>query len=280
MTLLQALILGTIQGLTEFLPVSSSAHLVLFQNLLGLHDPMLAFDVTVHGGTLLAIFLYYRRDISGMIGDTFFYLAGFFSARDRGPLLERTPSARLAGFVILASIPTGIIGLALKDFFESLFASVSAVGVAWVIMSVPLMLSQKFQRGTKRLDQMSRADALCVGLAQGVAIVPGISRSGSTILGGMWRGVEPKEAARFSFWVAIPAILGAGILEMKEAIHLFRANAPVLVAGFASSAVVGYLSIALLLRLIQRGKFFLFGFYCLAIGIFALLYGHRLASGA
>ncbi len=272
MNVFEAIFLGVVQGLTEFLPVSSSGHLVLFQNLLGMKEPMLGFDLVLHLGTLVAVFIYFRRDFLQMIQQSVLFLMQFPGSKDRGALYEQYPYALEAGMVVLACVPTVLIGIAFKDAFETLFGSVFAVGVAWIVMSFILIASRKFPKGDRTLNLMNHQDAFLIGLAQGVSIIPGISRSGSTILGGMLCGIEKKEAARFSFWLSVPAILGAFIFKLDDGIDFFQTNPLALVSGFLASAVVGYITIAFLLNIMVRGRFHLFGYYCLAIGLFTVIY--------
>jgi len=272
MTILKAVILGVVQGLTEFLPVSSSGHLVLFQNLLGMKEPMLAFDIVLHLGTLVAVFIYFRKDFFEMIRQSFLFIVHLPRAADRQALFEKYPYALESSFVILSCIPTAVIGFVFKDAFEALFGSVLAVGVAWIVMSGILIASRWFQNGIRGLELMNHQDAFLIGLAQGVSIIPGISRSGSTILAAMLCGIEKKEAARFSFWMSVPAIIGAAAFELDEGLDFFAASPWTLAAGFIASAVVGYLTISFLLKLMQRGRFYLFGYYCLAVGLFTVIY--------
>lgn len=272
MTVLDGLILGVIQGLTEFLPVSSSGHLVLFQNLLGFTEPMIAFDIVVHLGTLMAVLIYYFKDICKMISETLLMIVSIPKIRNWQVYFLEHPYALIACFVVVTTFVTGVIGITFEGVFKSFFESLAMVGVAWMIMGGILMLSWKFQNGARDLKQMNLKDALVVGLVQGLAITPGISRSGMTILGGMLCGLDKKEAARFSFFAAIAAILGAGVLEAKDGFEFARANSGVLIAGFFSAAITGYAAIVLLLKLVAKGKFFVFGIYCMFLGIFTLLY--------
>jgi len=252
MTIVDAFILGAVQGLTEFLPVSSSGHLVLFQVLFGLKEGMLAFDVAVHWATLAAVFVYFRKD--------------FFE------MFQQAVSGKFRPIVLIAvaSVPTAVIGIVFKDYFESLFGSLKAAGTGWLLTAAFLIASDRFQQGSRALERMRVRDALWVGVAQGISIVPSISRSGATILAAMLTGIEKKDAVRFSFWIGVPAILGAGLLEMKAGIRLASSHPEVFWAGFVTSGILGYFTIAWLLAIVSRGKFYLFGYYCLALGILTL----------
>lgn len=266
----QAVILGIVQGLTEFLPVSSSGHLVLFQNLLGMKEPMIAFDIAVHWGTLTAVFIYFYREIYRLITDPFIVVFKFFTAAPKAELFLRYPYAKVGLFILTATVPTGIIGIVFKDPLQAAFASLKLVAIAWFCTGILLVLSKNFQTGQKKLPEIGFLRAAGIGVAQGIAIIPGVSRSGSTIFTGMILGLEKKEAARFSFLMGIPAILGAGILESKDCLAELQTQWSVFAAGFMTSAVVGIFAIALLLKLTQKGKFHLFGYYCIAISLIAL----------
>jgi len=174
--------------------------------------------------------------------------------------------------ILIASIPTAVIGIVFQDAFEALFESVLAVGIAWLVMGVLLVASRKFSEGGRELSSLNQRDAFLIGTAQGIAIIPGVSRSGLTILAAMLCGVEKKEAARFSFLIAFPAILGAGMLKFKEGIEFVEGGIGMMAVGFVSSAIVGLLAIAILLKLIQQGKFYVFGYYCIALSLATLVY--------
>ena len=272
MNIFQAAVLGIVQGLTEFLPVSSSGHLVFAQHLLGFDGPLLAFDVVLHVGTLLAVFVYFREDVGNMIRQCFLFLFHLPGSKNAGILLREYPYTVISGWVILATLPTALIGFIFHDAFEVMFGSLSGVGIGWLVFGIVLILSRKIQNGSRTLSQMNLWDALLIGTLQGVAIIPSISRSGATIIAGMLAGIQKNEAARFSFLLSIPAIFGAALLELKGGIGLAQTSGAVVASGLIASAVVGYLSIAFLLRLIQRGNFFLFGFYCLIAGAVTLIY--------
>ena len=159
-----------------------------------------------------------------------------------------------------------------KDAIEYFFESVPAVGIAWILMGIVLLGSRRFQSGDRGMDMLNTRDAFFIGAAQGISFIPGVSRSGATILMGLALGLKKDEAARFSFWIAIPAIVGAGILKMDEGIQFANLHGGPLLAGFIASAITGFFTITFFLKLIHKGKFFLFGYYCLAIGLFAVVY--------
>lgn len=252
MTVPEAIVLGIVQGFTEFLPVSSSGHLVLFQKWLGLSESMIAFDVMVHLGTLLAVIIYYKKDLWEM-------------ARGRNP--------RLLGFLLITTFVTGAIGIIFKEFFLSSFESSTMLGLGWLVTGILLIASRYFQRGGRTLGKMKWRDAAGIGLAQSTAIFSSVSRSGATILAALACGLERGEAARYSFLASIFAIAAAGLYELKGGVDFFNAYPAALTAGFLAAAVSGYLSVAALLKIVKGGKFFLFGVYCLVLGIAVLKVG-------
>ena len=211
MTLLQALILGIVQGLTEFLPISSSAHLVLVPHLLGWNlaeEFVFPFDVLVQLGTLVAVIVYFRKDLVEII------TAVFRGIRNRKPF-EETP-ARIGWLAVLATIPAGILGLLFKDRVESAFNSPIATSVFLLVTAGLLLAAEFIGKRTKDLEKLTWLDALWVGVFQAISIFPGVSRSGSTIAGGMTRNLDRKSAGQFSFIMAIPVFLAAGLLGFKD----------------------------------------------------------------
>ncbi len=246
----QAILLGIIQGLTEFLPVSSSGHLVIVQMLLGLNADMLMFDVFVHVGTLVAVFVAFWSDIKQLI---------------------LHPINRFLGLILIACIPTGLIGVFLDDIFENLFSSVVAVAIALIVTGILLVLSDSFH-GEKTIKEMKVTDALLVGVLQGVAITPGLSRSGTTIFGSLLLGLRREDAARFSFIVSIPVILGATLKEGAEMVidHAFVMEWTYFLAA-AVAAATGYLAIRLCLRLLKKQKMRYFSYYVWAVALVVLV---------
>lgn len=265
MTLWQSLILGIVQGLTEFLPVSSSGHLVLFQHLFGMKEPMLAFDVALHAGTLVALLIYFRKEIGAIMADFFGFLKKGSCSCVTSATAEGHPS-RLWLMIFLSLIPTGAVAILFKNYFESAFSDLVSVGWQWIIMGIFLLLSVKIPEGTRRLEGIGWWRSLLIGLAQAVALIPAISRSGSTILAGMALGVKREDAAKFSFLISIPAIVAAVILELKHGAVYFASQEIAVLAGFFASALTGYLVIQWLMGIIQRSRFSMFGYYCLLAG--------------
>lgn len=267
MSLWQAAVLGIVQGLTEFLPVSSSGHLVFFQALFGMKEPMLSFDVALHAGTLAAVFVYFRTEIAGLFRD---FWRSFLSCL--GPCQAPAGGgSRLWFDVLLTLVPTGLIAIVFKDYFEAAFSDLFAVGWQWILMGALLLFGAKIREGTRGLDAIGWGRSLVIGLAQAAALVPAISRSGSTILAGMACGVKQEDAARFSFLISIPAVLAAVILEVRHGGVYFAENLNAVMTGFLASAVSGYAVIRWLMGVIRQGRFHIFGYYCLAVGALSLV---------
>jgi undecaprenyl-diphosphatase len=254
MNLIQVLILSIVQGITEFLPVSSSGHLVIFQKLFGLKEAPILFDVLLHVGTLVSILVYFRKS-----------LLEFFKFQKK--------DMRLIALIILGTMPALLFGLLADKQIESAFNSLKMTGVSFLITSV-FLLSTKWANKikiNKELENLSWKDALIVGLFQAIAILPGVSRSGSTITGSLWRGFSNKAAFVFSFYLAIPAILGAATLKAKDMSALSTNELMLGFIGLTISALVGYLAIKVLDGILKSSKLWYFGFYCLILGIIILL---------
>ena len=264
MSIIQAIILGLLQGATEFIPVSSSGHLVLVPWLLGWDSPGLVFDTVVHWGTLVAVLAYFWRDWLALIGA---WLRGLVRWDWRDPL------ARLLWLLIVGSIPAAAIGFLLEDFFESLFGKPAWVAVFMLVTAALLALGELLGNRTRKMADLGWPDALMIGLAQASAIAPGISRSGATIATGLFRGLERDVAARFSFLLATPIIFGAGLFKLMDlgAMADPAAQIPALLAGFLAAAVAGYICIWVLLRYLQRGSLYPFAIYCACVGVFFLI---------
>ena len=268
MSLFQSLILGIVQGVTEFIPVSSSGHLVLVPWLLGWEfDPeiVFVFDVLVQLGTLVAVFVYFRDDIVTIVRGV---LHGLLRRR---PL--ETAAARLGWLVVAGTLPAVVLGVLLKDWVESFFHSEVYTAAFLLVTAALLTASELLGRRARRIGSLNWVDALVIGLAQCVALLPGVSRSGSTIAGGLARGLDRAAAARFSFLLSIPAMLGAGVLaggDLLEIPNFGQYLAPIAV-GFVVSAIVGYLCIRWLLAYLSRGSLYVFAGYCVVAGGLCLL---------
>jgi undecaprenyl-diphosphatase len=252
MTVLQGIFLGIIQGLTEFLPVSSSGHLVLLQHYFHVQESGLLFEVLVHFGTLTAVVIAFWEDIWSLL---------------------RRPFQKLTLLLIVGTIPAAIVGLAFRGLFEKLFTSITAVAVALLITGGILWLVETYAESNKSLAQMGNGSALIVGLAQALAIAPGISRSGATIAAALFTGLDKRSAARYSFLLSIPAILGATVLEVRGLAgkEMGQGFLSPYLLGMLAAAVTGFFAIRLLINLLNRGKLYYFSFYCWAVGILALL---------
>ncbi len=266
----QAVILGIIQGLTEYLPVSSSGHLVITHHLFGLQEPAIFFDVILHLGTLLIVIWYYRADIKSTLTDTYNGAAQLFKGDKASEVMNRLPGFRTAWFVFLGSIPTGIIGIGFRRQFEEMFTSTHLVGIMLIITGL-LLFTTRFAtiRGGNK-GQVTGWIALAVGLAQGLAITPGISRSGATIAIAILFGVEREMAARLSFFLLIPALTGAILISLNHA--SIDVSATALTLGFLSSLIVGYFSLAILVNFVKRGRLFWFSYYCVGAGAFTYFF--------
>ena len=263
MTLLQALILGIVQGLTEFLPVSSSAHLVLVPHLLGWNladEFVFPFDVLVQLGTLAAVIVYFRRDLAEI------FTAVIRGIRDRKPFKE-TP-ARIGWLAVLATIPAGIVGLLFKDKVEAAFNSPIATSVFLMVTAGLLIAAEFIGKRKKDLEKLTWLDALWVGAFQAISIFPGVSRSGSTIAGGMTRDLDRRSSGQFSFIMAIPIFLAAGLLGFKDllAIKNLSAYLPALFIGFIAAGIVGFFAIRWLLGYIATHSLLPFAGYCVMLG--------------
>lgn len=264
MNALQAVILGALQGATEFLPISSSGHLVLVPWLLGWNANDLFFGVAVHLGTLMAVLCYFREDLLSML------TAWWSTVRRRR--LDDGPG-RLAWLVIVGSIPAGIAGVLLEDWFEAMFSTPRLVSILLLFTGLMLTLAEALARRAARIDEVrSVADALIIGVAQAVAIAPGISRSGATISAGLARGLSRPQAARFSFLLATPVIAGVGLLEVAK-LSMAGDSGSLALGGIGAvvAAVVGYLAIGGLMRLLRRQSLMPFAYYCWAFGGLCLL---------
>lgn len=271
---LQALILGVVQGLTEFLPVSSSGHLVLAQIWLGdqffFLQEAVAFDLVLHVGTLLPVLYFYRSDIRQIVR-SFVSEPPWAHAQGVRTWITDNDDRWLALMVVVATIPTALMGILLKDFFEALFHEVTAVCIALIFTGFLLMSTRVLERpdGRKRLTLLM---ALAIGIAQGFAITPGISRSGTTIAIALLLGIDRSHAARFSFLISVPAIIGAVVLVAKDGVTLPADGTGPLLIGFFSAMVVGYLALWMLVALVKRGGLYRFAFYLWPTAIVALIY--------
>jgi undecaprenyl-diphosphatase len=258
---LTAIILGLVQGLTEFLPVSSSAHLVFAEKLLGTKaTTAITFEVMLHLGTLIAVLIYFRKKIWAMI-------VGLFPPYTQ----EKRPFLKYAMTIVIATIPAAVLGLLFKDKVEAAFNSPNLCGYLLMVTGAMLLSTHYFKKGNRPINA---TNGFIVGLAQAVALLPGISRSGTTISAGLFQKIDPAEAAEFSFLLSLPAVLGAVILKSFTLLKtgLDSQEMDHYIIGTLVAFVVGYASIAWLIRLVKKGQFFYFGIYCLIVGVLAALF--------
>lgn len=268
----EAVLLGILQGITEFLPVSSSGHLVMMKNIFGLKEPDLFFDTMVHAGTLMAVLVVFRKDLLKLIGSFFTLIPRIISPNQLKDSFANDTEARLIGFIVLAVIPAGLAGFFLKDLFELLFSSVLAVGISFVVTGTLLLLTKFIPQPQKTLKKMTIGDSLIIGLAQALAITPGISRSGATISAALFLGIDREPAGRFSFLIFIPAILGALLLnfelpEEQSLSYLGNIGAAAITAG-----LTGYFALRILLRFVKQGRLYMFAPYLYVVGLAAVLF--------
>jgi undecaprenyl-diphosphatase len=259
MTTSDALLLGLIQGLTEFLPVSSSGHLVIAQDLIGFQGPGIVFDILLHGATLGAVVLYFWRDIVALLAAL---LPG-------GDVARR----RVVGLIILATIPTGVLGLTIDHYLSGLFESAHFAAAMLLVTGLVLLVAEQVRVGSGTMEEVTAGQAVVLGVAQGIAVLPGISRSGSTIATGLMLGMDARAAARFSFLMSIPAILAAVALHARDLASNAAANNTLLpmAAGGGVSFVSGLGAIHLLLKLLARRKLWPFSVYCWAVALWVLV---------
>ncbi len=302
MEIIQAIVLGLVQGLTEFIPVSSSAHLVIVPWLFGWPDFGLSFDVMLHWGTLIAVLLYFRNDWVRYIRALFSGLPNFSPTAKVGLVAGSTTTAdptpdmesdrRVAWLLLIATIPGAIFGVLGESKIDAAFhegnlssGGIYVIGAALIIMGLVLALAERMRRGVgKLLPQITLPDAVTIGLAQALALIPGVSRSGATITAGLFRNINRAAAARFSFLLSAPIILGAGLKKIYDLIkdpagsNPYNLSLVALAAGFLAAAISGYLAIAFLLSYLQRNTTTIFTLYRVVVGLLIIglaLFGLR-----
>ena len=272
MTYLKAILLGLVQGIAEFLPISSSGHLAIARNLLNMEGAGSIpefFDVLLHLGTLIAVFAAYWGDIRDMVVEFFRGIGDLAHHSTPTPV---PPARRMILLVIVGTLPLFVI-LPFKDWIEGLSSNLYVVGLALLATGCLLFASDRVRKGRKTERSTRMTDALLVGAAQALATCPGLSRSGTTITAGCFLGFERKFAVRYSFILSIPAVLGANILSLKDALEgtVIWSEAPVYLAGVIVAAVVGYACIRLLKMIADKGKFGAFAYYCWAAGLLTVI---------
>lgn len=269
-TYLMSAILGLVQGVAEFLPISSSGHLTLLQHFFGMEEPDQLFNILLHFATLLAVCIYYFQDVLGMILEFFRGIAAMFS---RQPGQGEPPETRrLVFLVIVGTLPLFLI-LPIKDTVEQLYYNTYFIAFALLATGCLLYLSDRLAKGRKTEKNATIVDVLLVGVSQAIATVPGLSRSGTTIAAGLMRGFDRTFAVRYSFLLSLPAVLGANILSLKDAVQegVDWGMLPIYLVGMVVSAVVGYFAIRLVNLLTDKGKFGNFAYYCWGVGVLTLI---------
>lgn len=268
----EAISLGIVQGLTEFLPVSSSGHLVLFQHWLGWTEPELLFDISLHVGTLVAVVAVFFRDLAALVKTLFHLPVLMRSAGGFRQLLAVNAEARLMAMIIVGSVPTAILGLLFARLAEQLFASVTIVGITLLITGTFLWFTRRQKGAGIVITGMGWRHGLLIGLIQGLAIIPGISRSGSTIAAALYLGIDRQTAFRFSFLLSLPAILGAFLLGLDGDAFTGNLPMPLILIGSLTAAVVGYMALKILLHMVISGWLYRFAPYCWGVGALALIF--------
>ena len=284
MNILDAILLGILQGITEFLPVSSSGHLVILEAILKVQKtPSILFEASLHLGTLIAIIILFWKKIDEIIK----FIFGGFNQQlkiksDKNLFLryyQDDPIARLLILIIISNIATVIIGLGFEDIFRKMFGSVKWVGVMLLITGCILLLTKMAKSDSITLENLRVEHALIIGIAQGIAVAPGISRSGATIATALLIGIARPDAAIFSFLISIPAIIGANFKEiLSQGVELSYGWLPIL-SGLLISFITGFIALKFLINIVNRGKLYYFAFYCWIVGIGAIIssiYGNRI----
>ena len=287
MTLINAVILGIIQGLAEFLPISSSGHLAILEEVLKVKNAGMFFDVMLHLGTLIAIFIAYWSDIKKLVAEGIMivrdaiinFFRFFYNITHRQKLksyihIVHSPYRKFVMLIIVSTIPTGIIGVVFKDVVSSASSSLLIVGICLLITGIILLVSDLLPAGNKRPNQVGYTQAGIIGVVQGIATLPGISRSGSTITACLLCGFDKSFAVKYSFIMSIPAVLGAVVLELKDFAELTIEKSELLYYGIGTllAAIVGYICIKTMLVVVRGKKFRYFAYYCFVVGAFAIIW--------
>lgn len=275
MTLFESIILGLVQGLAEFLPISSSGHLAALQYIFGIDGSnVLTFTVMLHFGTLVAIFVVYWKDIVDLVKELFATIKDVCTGQ--GVQVNKNDTRKLGFMIITASVPTAIIGLLLNDFFESLYAKMTVIGVCLIITGCGLFFAERYGGGKRTIKDMNFRNAFFIGLCQSVAIMPGISRSGATMIGGLACKFDRAFAVRYAFLISIPSVLGAFLLEVPEAVRSVSdgtgMSLGVMLAGIAVAAVSGYAAIKVMIKAVTNKKLMYFSVYTWIAGAALIIY--------
>lgn len=275
MTYFQAIVLGLVQGLAEFLPISSSGHLALLQYFFGVEtDSVLLFTVLMHVGTLVSVFIIYWKDIVELVVELFRTIRDLCTGR--GLRINSSPTRRLGFMIIVATIPTAIIGLVLEDFFRGLYLSIVSIALGLVFTGTILLIAEKMGKSSKGIMEMKWRYALFVGVMQGIAICPGVSRSGSTLFGGLIAGLNRELAVKFAFLISIPSILGSVVMEAPDAFSqgVDMSMLGPIIAGVIVSALSGIFAIKAMIRVVSNKR--LIGFTVYVWIVAAAVFGYAL----
>ena len=277
MSIIESIILGLVQGLSEFLPISSSGHLAVFQHFMHIREEdILTFTVMLHFGTLLSIFVAYRKDVAALIRELFLVIKDLCTGK--GLRMNINETRRLGVMIIIATIPAGIAGVLWNDFFDSLYSNLTFIGLGLIITGTVLFAAEKWGGGDKEVKEMSMKSAFFVGVCQAIAMCPGISRSGATMVGGLASRYSRPHAVRFAFLISIPTVLGAFLLELPDAVRTIgsgsgeEVSAAALVTGVIVAAVSGYAAIKVMIKAVTDKKLIWFSFYTWIAGALLLIY--------
>ena len=267
MELFRAIFLGVVQGLTEFLPISSSGHLALAQALFGYEETGLTFEVFVHFGTVLSVLVAFRKDIAQILAALFH---GIFRPGQWKHRWNSDPNFKLNGMIVIGIIPAGVVGLLIEDWVDQAFQNPMLVGIMLLVTALILWSSQYAKTPDEDVDWKK---SILIGLAQTLAIIPGISRSGTTITAGLWLKLDPEYAAKFSFYLAIPVILGASMLKFMDVLQVSLTIDQIwaLLGGTIAAFISGWIAIIFLMKLLRKGKFSWFALYCAVIGLITII---------
>ncbi len=273
MSIFEAILLGLVQGLAEFRPISSSGHLALLQYFFGIEgENVLIFAVMLHVGTLFSVFAVYWKEIKDLFLELMMLFRDIFTGK--GLRINANETRKLGFLIIAATIPTAVIGFAFRDIFASMYLSLAAIGTGLLITGTLLWTAERINKGQKQLGDMKFIHAALIGVFQAIAITPGISRSGSTLVGGLFSGLEKNFAVKFAFLISIPSIIGSVVLELPDALRNGFDSAlilPVLI-GVLVSAVSGFVAIKTMIRVVSGKRLFIFSAYTWLLGAFVLGY--------
>jgi undecaprenyl-diphosphatase len=267
MDILKIIILAIVQGLTEFLPVSSSGHLALAEYLLGIESPGVTLEVFLHFGTFMSVLVIFWKDIAKII---IAFFGNFWKVWKYPTVMKENEDFAMGIYIILSMIPAGIVGVLFEEQIDGFFDNILMVGIALIVTGTVLFLTQWAQNEKRPLNWWR---TILMGIAQAIAIIPGISRSGSTVSTGMFLGMPREKVAKFSFLMALPLIFGATIMKAKTAFATEGFIWSGIIIGTITAFLFGYFAVKWLLRAIIKGRLYLFGFYCLILGFIAIIFG-------